>query len=228
VSAVFVVIQLSVELETHEHSGPVVTKTTLELATAVIVRVVGVMPKKQLFPACEIVTVRPAIVIVPVRRDVLSVGSTLNDTGPLPVPLAPPVIVIQGTLLAAVQLQAAVVVTAEDPVPPVAPIEIKVGATVNEQVPAPCVTVKNCPAMLRVALRIWVLVLAAALKLTDALPVPLAALVIVSQLVSLLAAVQGHPFAVVSAVEPVPPPAATDWLPGDSEYVHADPACDTV
>ena len=142
-SAVFVVIQLSVELETHVHSGPVVTNTTLELATEDIVRVVGVMPKKQLFPACETVTVRPATVIVPVRRDVLSVGSTLNETGPLPVPLGSPVIVIHGTLLVAIQLQPLVVVTAVDPVPPVIPIEIRIGETANEHVPAPCVTVNS-------------------------------------------------------------------------------------
>jgi len=53
-----------------------------------------------------------------------------------------------------------------------------------------------------------VLVLAAALKVIDPLPLPEVALVIVSQF-ALLAAVQAQPFAVMVTV-PVPPLAGTD------------------
>jgi hypothetical protein len=64
--------------------------------------------------------------------------------------------------------------------------------------------------------------------LTVPLPLPLAPLVIVSQLVSLLLAVHAHPVGPFTLVEPVPPVATTDWLTGDSENVHEAAACETV
>ena len=57
--------------------------------------------------------------------------------------------------------------------------------------------------------------LAATLNATVPLPLPLAPLVTVIQLVLLLTAVHAHPAGAVTAVDPVPPPAATDWLVGD-------------
>jgi hypothetical protein len=55
--------------------------------------------------SCLTVKVRPAIVNVPVRLSSLEFLSTLNLTEPLPVPLAPDVIVIQFALLVAVHPQ---------------------------------------------------------------------------------------------------------------------------
>ena len=66
------------------------------------------------------------------------------------------------------------------------------------------------PPTVIVALRACVFVFAAALKLTAPLPLPLAALVIVSQPVSLLAAAQGHPAGAAMLVDPPPPAAPTD------------------
>ena len=62
-------------------------------------------------PAWFTVNGTPPIVSVPVR-DAPALAATLNVVVPLPVPLAPPVIVSQVSLLVAVQLQPAAVVTA--------------------------------------------------------------------------------------------------------------------
>jgi hypothetical protein len=78
-----------------------------------------------------------------------------------------------------------------------------------------CVTVNVCPPIVIVAVRDTVLVLAAALKLTVPLPVPLAPAVTVSH-VALLAAVHAQPVPAVTLTEPVPPPLATDALVADS------------
>ena len=66
------------------------------------------------------------------------------------------------------------------------------------------------------------------LNMTVPLPLPLAPLVIVSQLVSLLTAVHAHPFGTVTLVEPVPPAAPTVWLVGVRVKVQAAAACETV
>jgi hypothetical protein len=62
--------------------------------------------------------------------------------------------------------------------------------------------------------------LAAALKATEPLPAPDAPLVTVSQVASLLTAVQAHSAAAVTVVEPVPPAAVTGCPVGASAYVH--------
>ena len=58
------------------------------------------------------------MVSVPLRGAALLVTATLNDTDPLPLPDAPPEIVIHGTFDVAVHAQPLVVVTAVDPFPP--------------------------------------------------------------------------------------------------------------
>jgi hypothetical protein len=67
-----------------------------------------------------------------------------------------------------------------------------------------------------------------ALKLTAPLPLPVAPLVTLSHEVSLLTPVHEHPPGEVTAVEPVPPPAATDAFVGAIENVHGAAACVTV
>src|SRR5258708_7538896 len=72
-------------------------------------------------PVCEIVKGSPAMVKVPLRPLVPTLGLTEYDTVPLPLPLPPPVIWAQPTLLAAPQLHPAVALTLTLPVPPAAP-----------------------------------------------------------------------------------------------------------
>lgn len=61
--------------------------------------------------ASVMVTVAPAIVIVPVRDDAVGFATTVYLTVPLPMPLGPEVIVIQAALLVDVQLHPAPVAT---------------------------------------------------------------------------------------------------------------------
>ncbi len=61
-------------------------------------------------------TVWPAIVIVPVRGLAPVFAATLKVTVPMPAPLAPPVIVIHGTLLTAIHEQLVPVPTERLPV----------------------------------------------------------------------------------------------------------------
>ena len=70
--------------------------------------------------------------------------------------------------------------------------------------------------MVRVPVRCVVLGFAAALNATVPVPLPLAPLVTVSHEVLLLTPVHAHPASVVTVVDPVPPPATTDWLVGSS------------
>ena len=74
----------------------------------------------QLAAASLTVKVAPPIVSVPLRALVVEFAAAENATVPLPEPLAPDVIVNHESLLAAVQLQPASVVTPVDPVPPAA------------------------------------------------------------------------------------------------------------
>jgi hypothetical protein len=92
---------------------------------------------------------------------------------------------------------------------------------------AACVTVKFCPATVRVPSRASGPLFAAALKLTWPAPVPLEAVVNESH-PSLVLADHAHPEVVVIVTDPVPPAAATDWLVGLIENVHAAAAWFTV
>jgi hypothetical protein len=67
------------------------------------------------------------MVSVPLRA-LPVLAATVNATEPLPVPLAPAVTEIHGTLLMAVQAQPAALVTATLPLPPGAGIEASGGA----------------------------------------------------------------------------------------------------
>ena len=144
-------------------------------------------------------TVWPATVSVPVREDVAVFAAIEKATIPLPLPLAPEVMVNQASLLVAVHVQPVAVVT-------LALLELaaaagfsEVGDTVNEQgAGAPAwVTAIVWPAMVSVPVRGDVAVFAAIEKATVPLPLPLVPDVIVSQ-ESLLVAVQLQPGAVVT------------------------------
>jgi hypothetical protein len=85
----------------------------------------------------------------------------------------------------------------------------------NVQGAAFCVTVKVCPLTVMVPVRWVVLGLTATLKLTVPFPEPPGTPVTVNH-PALLDAVHEHEDGVVTAKEPGPPPAATDWLVGES------------
>ena len=117
------------------------------------------------------------------------------------------------------------VVTVVAPVPPAATTDWLVGLMAYVH-PAPaCVTVSVCPPIVSVPLRCVVLALAAALKPTAPPPLPLAPLVTVSHDVLLLTPVHAQPVGAVTAVDPVPQAAVTDWLAGMIVYVQDAAAC---
>jgi hypothetical protein len=92
--------------------------------------------------ACVTVNVWPPIVSVAMRCDAFGLAATLNDVEPLPLPLAPPVIVNHAeSLLAAVQAHPLGAVTLVEPVPPADPIPWLVGDSANVQPVAACETV---------------------------------------------------------------------------------------
>jgi hypothetical protein len=129
---------------------------------------------------------------------------------------------IHGTLLVdAVHEQPCGAVIATDRVSPALPTFWLVGA-IEYVHPPSCVTVNVWPLTVMVALR-CAPVFGAALNATVPLPLPDAPLVSVSQLVSLLAALQPHPSAVRTSNVPVPPPARTDADVADSENAHPCP-----
>ncbi len=81
-----------------------VTPVVEEPADEVSVAVVGDTPKVHVVPSCVTVTVWPATVSVPVRSVDDGFAAALKVTVPLPLPLAPLLIVSQAALLVAVQV----------------------------------------------------------------------------------------------------------------------------
>ncbi len=144
------------------------------------------------------------MVSVPLRAPP-ELAATLKPTVALPLPLVADVSVIQDVLLAAVHVQPFAADSAVVPVPPPAPIDWLVGLIPYEQgvaAAAAWFTVNVCPPMVSVPLRAPP-ELAATLKLTVALPLPLVADVSVIQ-DALLAAVQAQPFPPSARLSPCP------------------------
>lgn len=169
------------------------------------------------------VKVCPATVIVPLLSAPLF-GETENVTVPLPELLPPAVIEIHESLLAAVQLQPAPLVTVMLPLPPPAGMLVEVEDNTYVQ-PDACVTVKVCPAAIIVPVRAASL-FAATEKFTVPLPLPLPPEVIVIH-ESLLAAVHEQPVPEMMLKLPAAPLAGTLVLAADKVYVQPD-ACVTV
>jgi uncharacterized membrane protein len=209
VAPAVMVIQASLLVAVQAQPAAAVTLVEPAPPAAAMVWLAGLMENVQPDP-CETEKVCPATVIVPVRAGpVLAAAEKL--TVPSPLPLAPAVMVIQASLLVAVQVQPAAAVTLVEPAPPAAAMVWLAGLMENVQ-PDPCETEKVCPATVIVPVRAGP-VLAAAEKLTVPLPVPVAPAVMVIQ-ASLLVAVQAQPAAAVTLVEPAPPAAAMVWLVG--------------
>jgi hypothetical protein len=148
----------------------------------------------------------PAMVSVPDRDPPLCFVA-LNETFPLPLPLEPPVTLIQSALLAAVHVQPASAVTPTVPEPPSPGTLVLLAESAYEQPPG-WLTVKVCPAAVIVAVLAGP-AFAAALNPTVPLPVPVAPAEIVSHAASAVAA-HAQPPAAWTSKEPDPPPAATD------------------
>ena len=180
----------------------------------VTVWLVGEIESEHADAFCVTVYAWLPIVMVPVRDCVVGLAVTLNVTRALPVPPPPPDTVNQLALLTAVQAHPSAAVTFVNPDPRPDPTVVLVGEIATAQATPAWLTVRLCPPIVSVPLRCVVLALAAALKPTDPPPLPLAPLVTVSHDVLLLTPVHAQPVGAVTAVDPVPPAAATDWLAG--------------
>ena len=155
---------------------------------------------------CVIVTVRPAIVIVPDRSAPL-LAATVNVTVASPLPLVAPS-VSHGTLLDAVHAQPACAASTRSvAVPPEAPKFCVDAVTVNVHGNAACVIVKVCPAIVSVPVRSDP-GLAAIANATVPFPLPDAPEVTVIQL-AFDAAVHAQPLAADTPTVPLDVPKAT-------------------
>ena len=186
----------------HGQPAAVVTVLLPLLSAAVNDWLVGDTAGEHVLPAWVTVKVAPAMVSVPVRPDAV-LAATLNDTDPLPDPVAPLVRVIQDALLDAVQAQPVAAVTVLLPVPAAAAKDCVVGEIDGEHDAAACVTVNVAPAIVSVPVRLDATVFAATLNPAVPLPDPVAPLVIVIQ-EALLVAVHAQPVAAVIVLLPVP------------------------
>ena len=168
-------------------------------------------------PACVTVNVWPAIVIVPVREDVVEFAATLYVTWPLPEPLLPVLTVNHCVLVDAVHAHPVPAVTETLPVADAAPIEVLVGEMLKVQgTGASWVTVNVRPAIVTVPARCVVPVFAAIEYPTVPLPLPLAPEVIVIQEAE-LDAVHVQPVVVVTLTDPVEALDETDVALGEME-----------
>jgi len=104
-------------------------------------------------PGWVTVKVWPPIVMVPVRRAPV-LALTLNVTDPLPVPLAPDVMVIQSALDVATQPHPVPAVTVTVPLVAADVVRFtETGEIATVQAAPACVTVKVCPPIVSVPLR---------------------------------------------------------------------------
>jgi hypothetical protein len=173
------------------------------------------------------------MVIVPVRTAPVLV-STVKFTDPFPLPVAPDVTVIQGTLLTASQRQPLCVDTViVVPVPPDASMFWLVGEIVESQVgvtgPCPrCDTNTCCPLTTIVPSREAVLSLRATLNVMVALPLPDAGDNPEIQLTAVEAS-HAHSASAVRLMLPRPPPASTvGGEPNETSQLSAVGAEDTL
>ena len=116
------VTQFSEFWTVHEHPELVSTLTVAVPPSFEMLIPAGVTLNVHGAAPCETVTVRPAIVSVPVRGVVVGLDSTVKPNQVVPVPELPFGMVTQGTLLEADQLQPAVVLTSAllaEPAPPI-------------------------------------------------------------------------------------------------------------
>ena len=149
----FTVIQALLLTAVQLQPAPAVTAIVSVTPPATTLAAVGAIEELHGTPACVTVKVLPPIVSVPFRAVVAALAATVYETEPLPLPVAPAVMVIHVALLEAVHAQPAAAVTVTEPVPAadvtVADAEEIVG---THGAPA-CVTVNVLPAIVSVPVR---------------------------------------------------------------------------
>jgi hypothetical protein len=161
----------------------------------------------ELLPACVIVTVCPAMVIVPTRA-LPVLAATPRVTVPFPVPVRPVETVIHESLLVALQLHPLLVVTVIVVVPPLPAIAREPGETSITHGAASCVTRSSVSLIWMVPCLTAGSALAATRISTWPLPCPEAGVTSAIQ-VTLSATVHAHSGCAEIETVVVPPPAAT-------------------
>jgi hypothetical protein len=172
------------------------------------------------------VKVCPATLMVPERAAPVF-ACTLNDTEPLPLPLAPAVTVIQAALLVAAHVHPPPAVTLTDPEPAAADTETLLELSVYVQLasPDPWFTVKVRPATATVPER-GAPVFGCTAYETEPFPLPVAPDAIEIH-AWLLAAVHVHPSWAVTANWSLPAAALASRLAGRISYRQGEACCDT-
>lgn len=221
-----IVIQLAVLAEVHAQPVGEVTSTVPFVRLDGAEMLVGEIVVVHGTASCVTFTVWPAIVSVPVRCPPVFAAKA-SDTVPLPVPLAPLVIVTHEAALAAVHSHEVPDMTRRLPFDAVAGTARLVDESVNAQAGAACVTPKVRPPRVMDAERGVVVAFAATLYEIVPFPLPVAALVIVNH-AAVLVAVQAHPLFAVTEKLPADASAATETLAGDKVKEHVAAACETV
>ena len=116
-----ILIQLALLVADHGHPASEVTSVEWVPPLAAVDALVDETENVHPAPACVTVNVRPAIVIVPVRDEVVPFAVVLKPTLAEPLPVAPLLTVSQPVLLIAVQLHPVGAVTLVEPLLAVAP-----------------------------------------------------------------------------------------------------------
>lgn len=210
-----IVSQVAPSVAVHAHPVPAVTDTEPLPPAAGMLCVGADAAYVQAVPACVIVTIRPAAVSVALRAVVEVFAAAVKATVPVPVPLAPLVMVNQVAESVAVHAHPVPAVTATVALPPAAAKLCVVAEVAYVQAAPACVTVTSLPAAVSVALRAVVDVFAVALTITVPFPDPLAPLAIVNH-VDDSVAVHVHPVPTATATDIPPPAAAMLIVAGDT------------
>ena len=169
--------------------------------------------------ACVTVSCCAPIAIVPVRVVPAGLAATRYVTVPFPDPDAPVSVVIHETPGTAVQLQPEATLTLTLPSSPAAAMFWVVGVSVMPQAAPACVITNDCPATVSVVDRELLVVFAATLYPTVALPVPDVGVLNVTH-DALFCVFQKHPSPAVTAIVPLPAEAGSDALVGEMAYPH--------
>ena len=161
VAPALIVIHATLLVALHAQPLPAVTVTVPLPPADVGLADGGEMVGAQGAAAWFTVKVLPTIVSVPVREVVVVFAATSYVTEPLPVPVAPALIVIHATLLVALHAQPVAAVTVTVPEPATSDTLADVGAIVGVQGAAAWFTVKVLPPIVTVPVREVVVVFAA-------------------------------------------------------------------
>jgi len=220
------VMKLSLDTAVHAHPVPAVTLIVVP-DCAFLFRLCDVGLMENVQPLLWVtVCVWSAMAIVPTRCGPV-LAAVVNPTVPLPVPLAPLVIVIHVVVVDDVQAHPEGIVSATvGAAPPPAPTVCDCGLIDPGHAPL-CVTVYGRPAMVIVPTRLVVFGFAMKSKPTVPLPVPLAPLVIVIHGV-VVDAVHAQPDGIVTAMGVADPAVAGTVCDAGLNDAGHEPGCVTV